>query len=113
MKNPIQMLVLATPLVFAATVLSACNKPQEVAVSPAPKTTVVADIKDVDVTMGVNSALMLDPTVKSLTIAVETIKGDVRMTGVADNQAQIDQAIKLARGVPGVHAIHNELSIKK
>jgi len=46
-------------------------------------------------------------------ITVVTTKGDVRLTGILDSQAQIDEAIRIARAVNGVHAIHHELTIKK
>jgi hyperosmotically inducible protein len=69
--------------------------------------------EDSAVTTKVKSALTSDERIKSLNIAVVTQKGDVRLSGAVDNQGQIDQAIKLARGVEGVHSVQQELSIRK
>ena len=68
---------------------------------------------DAIVTTKVKTALLEDVNVKSLDIAVVTLKGDVQLSGFVDNQGQIDQAVKVARGVEGVHSIHDELRIKK
>jgi len=35
------------------------------------------------------------------------------VSGYVDNQAQINRAIDIARGVEGVQSINNEMSIKK
>jgi Putative phospholipid-binding domain. len=42
-----------------------------------------------------------------------TRKGEVQLSGFVDNQAQINRAIDVARGVEGVQSINNEMSIKK
>lgn len=68
---------------------------------------------DVIVTTRVKTALLEDVNVKSFDIAVVTLKGDVQLSGFVDNQGQVDQAVKVARGVEGVHSIHDELRIKK
>jgi hyperosmotically inducible protein len=87
-----------------------CSKSPEAA-APAPPP--VAQIADVDVTEHVKTALQQSESLKGFEINVATLKGDVRLTGVLDNQAQIDEAIKLARSSEGAHAIHDELTIKK
>jgi osmotically-inducible protein OsmY len=50
---------------------------------------------------------------KGFDISVTTLKGDVRLNGQLDSQAQIDEAIKIARAADGAHTIHDELTIKK
>jgi len=50
---------------------------------------------------------------KGSNIQVVTAKGDVRLIGVLDSQAQIDEAMKIVRAADGAHTIHNELTIKK
>jgi hyperosmotically inducible protein len=42
-----------------------------------------------------------------------TLKGDVRLIGVLDNQLQIDEALRIARASEGAHTIHDELTIRK
>ncbi|MBE0612670.1 MAG: BON domain-containing protein [Burkholderiales bacterium] len=70
-------------------------------------------VDDGIVTAKVKSALLADADVKSFDIAIVTRKGDVQLSGFVDNQAQINRAIDVARGVEGVQFITNEMSIKK
>jgi hyperosmotically inducible protein len=113
MKTRTGVIVWATTLAGVITVLSTgCNKPQEAKASAPPSTKVVAEISDSEVSTRVKAALLQDANLKSFDIAVATLKGDVRLTGMVNNQSQIDQAIKLVRSIPGVHTIHDELGIK-
>ena len=73
----------------------------------------LASAADIDVTARVKTALQKDAATKSVDVAVATLKGDVRLSGTLDNQVQIDDVVRLARGVDGVQSIHDELSIKK
>jgi hyperosmotically inducible protein len=75
--------------------------------------TVGNNVDDGIITGKVKSALLADPAIKSLDIAVVTRKGEVQLSGFVDNQAQIDQASALAEKVEGVTKIANEMSIKK
>lgn len=77
------------------------------------KATVGNTVDDGIVTAKVKSALLSYPEIKSFDIAVVTRKGEVQLSGFVDNQAQINKAIDLARGVEGVKSINNEMSIKK
>lgn len=78
-----------------------------------PAETVGETTDDILVTGRVKTALLDDAMIKSFDISVATKKGDVRLTGFVDNQAQIDRSIAVARAVQGVHSIHDELQIKK
>ena len=75
--------------------------------------TVGENVDDVVVTTRVKTALLADASIKSLDITVVTLKGDVQLSGFVNDQNQIVQAVRLARGVEGVHSIHNELMVKK
>lgn len=77
------------------------------------KATVGNTVDDSIVTAKVKTALLADAYVKSFDIAIVTRKGEVQLSGFVDNQAQIDRAIDIARGVEGVQGINNEMSIKK
>lgn len=77
------------------------------------KATVGNTVDDGIVTAKIKSALLADPGVKSFDIAVVTRKGQVQLSGFVDNQAQVDRALGIVRGVEGVQSIGNELSIKK
>ena len=96
--------------------LAGCDKPVPTAATtptPAPVSSATSETADGDVTSNVKTALMRDTGFKGEDISVVTLKGDVRLTGVLDNQSQIDSAIKIARATEGVHSIHDELTIKK
>ena len=65
------------------------------------------------ITGKVKSALLGDPSVKSIDISVVTRDDEVLLSGFVDNQAQIDRAMAVARGIEGVRLVRNEMSIKK
>ena len=127
MTTRTRSLFLVTALA-GATMITACNKPAD-PLGPAPSstatpnapmpgamppnTTVGAETSDAAVTAKVKAALLMAENVKSLDISVETVKGDVKLTGFANSQAQIDEAIKVARSVQGVQNVQPDLSIKK
>ncbi|STR45710.1 BON domain-containing protein [Iodobacter fluviatilis] len=83
--------------------LSGCNAP----------TNTEAHITDLDVTTKVKTSLLNDNELKAFNITVVTTKGDVRLTGVVDTQIQVDRAAEITRKINGVHALHDELTIKK
>lgn len=109
MKMYAKLLFTSTAL-LGMLMLASCNKPQD---STKSDGTISTEVSDVEVTGKVKTALLLDEAIKVFDINVITTKGDVRLTGVVDTQAQLDQVDKIVRGIEGVHSIHDELSIKK
>jgi len=98
---------------LATILVGGCSKPPEVLIS-APTTLAAGDnVADVDVTGHVKAALLQDESLKNADISVVTVKGDVRLTGVLQNQAQIDKSIGIARAADGPHSIHDELTLRK
>ena len=110
-------LIVMTITLIGALSIAGCGKTEDKgpkpAAAPEAKTTVGTDIDDTTITTKVKSALLADADVKSFDIKVETRKGEVQLSGFVDNQAQIDRAAEIARGVEGVKSVVNELSIKK
>jgi hyperosmotically inducible periplasmic protein len=112
MQKSAGYLLLATTLV-ATMAVSGCNKP------PAPVTTMPAvsaaagNVSDIDITEHVKTALHQSDLLKGLDISVVTVKGDVRLMGLLDTQAQVDEALNIARASEGAHAVHDELTLKK
>ena len=94
-------------------VLCGCGKPAEVTGTTLVPPAASANVADIDVTTKIKTALLQDAALKGFDITVITLKGDVRLIGMLDNQTQIDAAIKLARATDGAHSIHDELTIKK
>ena len=58
------------------------------------------------------STPLSDSTLKVNEINVETFKGVVQLSGFVRSQADIDQAVKVARGVAGVKSVKNNMRIK-
>lgn len=75
--------------------------------------TVGNTVDDGIVTAQVKAALLADASVKSFDVAVVTRKNEVQLSGFVDNQAQIDRAVEVARGVTGVSSVINDMKVKK
>jgi hyperosmotically inducible periplasmic protein len=111
--------LLSAAAMAAAMGVTGCSKPAEPsptvmtpATSPAaPANT--GNVSDIDVTEHVKTKLQQNEMLKAFDIQVVTLKGDVRLIGVLDSQAQIDEAIRIARASEGAHSIHDELTVKK
>lgn len=103
----------ATLAALATALLVGCNKaPTTTPAPPAPATTVGTRVDDTVLTSRVKAALLADPDIKSLDISVATMQGEIQLTGTVDNQGQIDQAGKVARGAEGAGSVKNDLRIK-
>jgi len=112
MKTRAKLLVLC-PFLIAIFMVVGCNKSPDSASASQGLSTMDAKVDDVEVTLKVKTALLRDEMIKGFNISVVTTKGDVRITGIVDNQAQLDQVDKVVRSIEGVHSVHDELSIKK
>jgi osmotically-inducible protein OsmY len=67
---------------------------------------------DVVLSTRVRTALFQDSTLKSSTIAVNTFKGEVQLSGFADSPAQAEKAVAIAKAIPGVVSVKNDMRIK-
>ena len=113
MKNIFRQRLLAVALMGATSFyVAGCNKPETPLTPPGTGTTIGTEIDDGLLTTRVKAALVDSIDIKSFDIKVETRKGEVMLSGFVDNQAQIDQAVAVARAVPGVVAINNKVSLK-
>lgn len=113
MKYPLGLRLVTTTLAGVLTLsMVACSKPVDGTGAAAPATTVGTEVDDSVVTTRVKTALLDNIDVKGFDIQVETRKGEVMLSGFVSNQAQIDQAVNVAKGVEGVTNINNKLSIK-
>ena len=63
-------------------------------------------------TVKVKAKLMADDIVKALQINVNSYKGIVQLCGFVDNEQQVRQAVKIAKGVVGVKQVKNCLIVK-
>ena len=106
MSPHLRLLPAAAAVVMTLGALG-CSQP------PAPASASPANISDIDVTEHVKTALHQTDSLKGIDITVITVKGDVRLSGMLDNQTQIDEALRIARAADGAHTIHDELTIRK
>jgi len=69
-------------------------------------------VDDTVITGKVKAAFLADSNVKGSDISVETKEGDVTLSGTVASQAQIDDAVRIARGIDGVKNVENKLTVK-
>jgi osmotically-inducible protein OsmY len=69
-------------------------------------------IDDATITARVKTAIIKDPTLKATQINVETYKGEVQLSGFVESQADRTRAAEVARSVPGVKAVRNDLRLR-
>ena len=67
---------------------------------------------DTVITSKVKAAIFSDPSLKSAEINVETFKGVVQLSGFVNSREDINQAVQVARGVPGVVSVKNDMRLK-
>jgi len=114
MRNPLGLRILTTTLAGVMTIsITACGKADELATPPVANTTVGTDVDDTLLTTHVKTALADNMEIKSFDFKVETRKGEVMLSGFVDSQTQIDRAILVAQGVPGVKSVSNKVSLKQ
>jgi osmotically-inducible protein OsmY len=69
-------------------------------------------IDDTVITTKVKAAVLDEPSLKSAEVNVETFKGVVQLSGFVSSQANINKAVEVARGVPGVKSVKNDMKLK-
>ena len=69
-------------------------------------------VDDSAITAKVKAAFVRDPVVKALDVKVETFTGVVQLSGFVDTPDQKGRAEQIARGMPGVQSVKNNIAIK-
>ncbi len=103
MKKQIALMVVAASLAavpLAMTTGCAVTQGRETASSYA---------KDKEIQARIKADLYKDSQVKGTQIGVTSLNGDVQLSGFVDSQAAKDRAGEIARSVPGVREVHNNL----
>lgn len=80
--------------------------------APAKQQTTGEYIDDTVITTRVKAAIFDDAEVRMNEIKVETFDGVVQLSGFVSSQANINKAVELARGVPGVKSVKNDMIVK-
>jgi osmotically-inducible protein OsmY len=95
----------ALAALLAATLLAACG-------STPTKESTGEYIDDAAITTKVKAAFVKDELVSALDVKVATFKGRVQLSGFADSPTAIRRADSIARTVPGVKSVDNDLRVK-
>lgn len=69
-------------------------------------------IEDSVVTTKVKAALINEPSLKSTEINVETLKGEVQLSGFVRSHADQNKAVEIALRVKGVMSVKNDMRLK-
>jgi osmotically-inducible protein OsmY len=69
-------------------------------------------VDDATITARVKSKFASDSTVSATRIKVDTVKGVVELSGNVSSEAEREQAVSIARGVPDVRAVRNNLTVQ-
>ena len=69
-------------------------------------------VDDTVITTKVKAAIFNEPTLKSAEINVETFKGVVQLSGFVTSKAAENKAIAVARTVPGVKSVKDDMRVK-
>jgi hyperosmotically inducible periplasmic protein len=69
-------------------------------------------IDDTVLTTRVKTALLNDPNVSGLSVNVESFRGTVQLSGFVKTVAERNRAVQLARGIPGVRQVKNDILIR-
>ena len=67
---------------------------------------------DAAITAKVKAEIVSEPLLKVSQIAVTTLNGAVKLSGVVDSRQSIDRALQITRNVNNVKSIENDLVIK-
>ena len=101
-------LLTATCLVAAALQLPIASHAED-----ANPTAAKTYVKDSAITTKIKTKLAAHKLSSLVKIGVDTTdKGVVVLTGYAENQAAVDKAVSIARGVKGVTSVENHIAIK-
>lgn len=69
-------------------------------------------IDDTLLTTHVKSVLLADPDVSGLSVKVESFRGVVQLSGFVKTVKERNRAVELARGIPGVRQVRNDILIR-
>ena len=69
-------------------------------------------VDDTTITTRVKTRFAEDKEVSAMRIQVETLNGTVQLSGFANSEAERAQAVELARAVPDVKAVRNNIVVK-
>jgi hyperosmotically inducible periplasmic protein len=69
-------------------------------------------VDDATITTKVKAAILDEPSLKSRQVSVETMQNAVQLSGFVDSAKTKSTAGEIARGVPGVRSVKNDLIVR-
>lgn len=69
-------------------------------------------VDDTVITTKVKAAILNEPSLKVAEINVETFKGVVQLSGFVSSRDAANKAVEIARKVPGVSSVKNDMRVK-
>ena len=70
-------------------------------------------LDDTTITTRVKARYAQDPEVAATRISVETLQGVVQLSGFAASMDEKSKAVELARDVPGVRAVRDDIIVRR
>lgn len=70
-------------------------------------------VDDATITARVKSRFASDSTISATRIKVDTVKGIVELSGRVTSETERDQAVTIAKGVPDVRGVRNNLTVQR
>ncbi|KMZ12578.1 putative periplasmic protein [Candidatus Burkholderia humilis] len=113
------LVTVSRPLFFVVIALSACGLIAGCKSTPAnpPANTVTNDatgapMSDAAIAARVKAAISTDADLRSLPVSVATYRGAVMLSGAVNSELQIQKAVAITRGVPGVQSVNHDLLVR-
>lgn len=69
-------------------------------------------VDDATITANIKTRMVESDLVSAGAVSVETLNGEVSLSGFAESQAEKDRAGQIAKSEPGVRRVHNELVVR-
>jgi osmotically-inducible protein OsmY len=69
-------------------------------------------VDDTTITTRVIAEIIKDPSLKKFQVSVETFQNVVQLSGFVDSSQNVSRAGELARSVPGVRSVRNDLIVR-
>lgn len=109
-KSPVLNIAITIVLVMG---MCGCDKSEGIVSSEDTLTSVTAEVVDMELAHNVKIALAREENLADADITVLASNGEVRLTGVVDNQEQHDQVLRVVHGVAGVTVVDDKLNVKE
>jgi hyperosmotically inducible periplasmic protein len=71
-----------------------------------------AQMSDAAIAARVKAAISADAELRFLPVSVATYRGAVMLSGTVNSDVQIQKAVAITRGVPGVQSVNNDLLVR-